>query len=251
MMELNVRSIADAEVDETMRFDKSLQELRELRSQLHKAAEYCETAFSKSEENNDVVDDTKEYICKSMVTVIDHLGNVSSNLDDLISHTNAFSEAELRIQCLQQRLLSCQQYARKLALSKMQWNENSPRFHSRYLLPSPSLVERSSSKKVTRDSESEAPLKLDDKHLPETYEDLPLFMYTHKPPVQNLKPTTGTLNSHSNLAMVAPIKDGLSFLSKAPNPKFHFQSTQKVGRHRRSLYGSDILWLLRRSKRVQ
>lgn len=49
-----------------------------------------------------VVDDTKEYICKSMVTVIDHLGNVSSNLDDLISHTNAFSEAELRIQCLQQ-----------------------------------------------------------------------------------------------------------------------------------------------------
>jgi len=31
----------------------ALQELRELRSQLYKAAEYCETAFSKSEENNE------------------------------------------------------------------------------------------------------------------------------------------------------------------------------------------------------
>ncbi|KAL9330164.1 hypothetical protein ACSQ67_005167 [Phaseolus vulgaris] len=250
MTELNVKSIDEAEVEETIRFDKSLQELRELRSQLYKAAEYCETTFSKSEENNDVVDDTKEYICRSMVTVIDHLGNVSSNLNGLISHTNAFSEAGLRIQCLQQRLLLCQQYAHKLALSKMQWNENSLRFHSRYLSPSPPLL-RSSSKSVTRDLKNEAPLKLEDKHLPETFEDLPLFMYTHKPPVQNLMPTTATLNSHNNLATVAPIKDDLSSFSKVPNPKFHFQSTQKVGRHRRSLYGSDILWLLRRSKRVQ
>ncbi|CAJ1936979.1 unnamed protein product [Sphenostylis stenocarpa] len=250
MMELNFKSLAEAEVEETMRFDKSLQELRELRSQLHKAAECCETAFSKSEEKNDVLHDTKEYICRTMVTVVDHLGNVSSNLDSLISQTNAFSEAQLRIQCLQQRLLSCEQYARKLALSKMQWNENSHRFHSRYLSPSAPPLERSSSKKVTRESEIEAP-KLEDKHLAERYEDLPLFMYTHKPPVQNLKPRTATLNRHNNLAMVAPVKDGLSCLSKVPNPKFHFQSTQKVGRHRRSLHGSDILWLLRRSKRVQ
>ncbi|RDX99408.1 putative protein ABIL5, partial [Mucuna pruriens] len=251
-MELSFKSLADAEVEESMRFDKSLQELRELRSQLHKAAEHCETTFSKSEERSDVLENTKEYICRTMVTVVDHLGNVSANLDALISHTNAFSEPHLRIQCLQQRLLSCEQYARKLALAKMQWNEHSPRFHSRYLSPTPPL-ERSSSKKVIRDSESEVPSKLEGKHVSETYEDLPLFMYTHKPPVQNLKPTTATLNGHKNLVTVAPVKDGLSLLTKVPNPKFHFQSTQKVGRHRRSLYGStsDILWLLRRSKRAQ
>ncbi|KAG5041666.1 hypothetical protein JHK85_014142 [Glycine max] len=236
MMELiSFKPLADAEVEETMRFEKSLQELRELRSELHKAAEYCETTFSKSEEKSDVLDNTKEYICRTMVTVVDHLGNVSANLDGLISHTNAFSEAELRIQCLQQRLLSCEQYARKLALAKLQWNENSLRFHSRYL----------------SNSESQVPSKLEDKQAPETYEDLPLFLYTHKPPVQNLKPTAATLNGHINLAMVAPVKDGLSFLTKVPNPTFHFQGTQKVGRHRRSLYGSDILWLLRRSKRAQ
>ncbi|XP_029128186.1 protein ABIL3 [Cajanus cajan] len=190
------------------------------------------------------MENTKEYICRTMVTVVDHLGNVSANLDGLISHTNAFSQAEFRIQCLQQRLLSCKQYARKLALAKMQWNDNSPRFHSRYLSPTPAL-ERSCSKKVIRDSESEVPLKIED-------EDLPLFMYTHnKPPVENLKPTTATFNGRNNLAIVAPVKDGLSLLTKVPNPTFHFQSAQKVGRHRRSLYGSDILWLLRRSKRAQ
>ncbi|TKY60883.1 ABIL5 protein [Spatholobus suberectus] len=248
-MELSFKSSADAEVEECMRFDKSLQELRELRSQLHKAAEYCETTFSKSEEKSDAVENAKEYICRTMVTVVDHLGNVSANLEGLISHTNAFSEAELRIQCLQQRLLSCEQYARKLALAKMQWDENSPRFHSRYLSTTPPL-ERSSSKKVIRDSESQVPLKIEDNHVPETHEDLPLFMYTHNL-VQNLKPSTAKLNGHNNLAMVAPVRDGLSSLTKVPNPTFHFQSTQKVGRHRRSLYGSDILWLLRRSKRAQ
>lgn len=244
MMELDFKSSDEAEVEETMRFDKSLQELRELRSQIHKAAEYCETTFSKSEEKSDMLENTKEYICKSMVTVVDHLGNVSANLNGLISHTNAFSEAELRIQCLHQRLLSCEQYARKLALAKVKWNENPPRFHSRYLSPTPPL-ERSSSKKVVRDSESQVPLKTED-------EDLPLFMYTHnKPPAQNMKPTTATANGHNNLAMVAPVKDSLSLLTKVPNSKFHFQSNHKVGRHRRSLNGSDILWLLRRSKRAQ
>jgi hypothetical protein len=48
------------------------------------------------------MENTKEYICRAMVTVVDHLGNVSSNLEGLISHTNAFSDAEIRIQCLKQ-----------------------------------------------------------------------------------------------------------------------------------------------------
>lgn len=48
------------------------------------------------------MDNTKEYICRAMVTVVDHLGNVSSNLEGLISHTNAFSDAEIQIQCLTQ-----------------------------------------------------------------------------------------------------------------------------------------------------
>ncbi|XP_015966525.1 probable protein ABIL5 isoform X3 [Arachis duranensis] len=196
-----------------------------------------------------VVENTKEYICRAVVTVVDHLGNVSANLDALISQTNAFSDAELRIQCLKQRLLSCEQYADKLALTKMQWRENLPRFHSRYL-STPITLERSSSEKSRR-PESEVSSKLEDKHVLETHEDLPLFMYTQKPlSSKNMKSTTTTVSDHKNLAIVVPVRDGLSVLTKVSNPTFHFQGTPKIGRHRRSLHGSDILWLLRRTKRT-
>lgn len=40
---------AEAEVEEDMRFHNSLQELKGLQSQLHHAADYCETTFLKSE----------------------------------------------------------------------------------------------------------------------------------------------------------------------------------------------------------
>ncbi|XP_061343896.1 probable protein ABIL5 [Gastrolobium bilobum] len=258
-MEMNFKSSfhekpaeADAEAEESLRFDKSLQELRELRCQLHNAADYCETTFSKSEEKTDVLENTKDYICRTMVTVVDHLGNVSANLEGLISQTNAFSDAELRIQCLKQRLVSCEQYARKAGLTRMQWSENVPRFHPRYLSSTPPLGS-SSSKKLIRGSESQVASKIEDNHVPKAHEDLPLFMYTYKPrPAQNLTPTTATLNGHNNnLAMAVPVRDGLSVLTKVPNPTFHFQSTKKVGRHRRSFNGSDILWLIGRTKRTQ
>lgn len=240
------KSEAEPEMEENMHFLKSLQELRELRSQLHYAADYCETTFMESEKKRDVMDDTKEYICRAMVTVVDHLGNVSSNLEGLISHKNSFSDAEIRIQCLTQRLFTCEQYADKVALSNMQWREKLPRLHTRYL-SSPPILERSRSDKLS-DSKSEAPLEKEDKH---TQEDLPLYMYTQNPcTAKNLKPATATVNKHNNLSFVMPVRDGLSVLAKVSNPAFDFHGTPKVApRHRRSLHGSDILLLIKRSKR--
>ncbi|RDX83620.1 putative protein ABIL5 [Mucuna pruriens] len=242
---------AEAGVEENMLFHKSLQELRELQSQLHHAADYCETTFLKSEAKRDVMENTKEYICRAMVTVVDHLGNVSANLEGLVSQTNAFSEAESRIQCLKQRLFSCEQYADKLALTKMRWREKVPRFHSRYL-SSPPILERSSCENL-RDSKTEDPSKIEDKHILEKQEDLPLFLHTQKAHAdKNLKSTSvTTLNGHKNLTRVVPVPDGLSVLTKVSNPTFHFQGIPKVARNRGSLHGSDILWLIRRAKRIQ
>ncbi|AES76823.1 putative ABI family protein [Medicago truncatula] len=251
-MDVNFKSLsfekseAEPEVEENMHFLKSLQELRELRSQLHYAADYCETTFMESEKKRDVMDDTKEYICRAMVTVVDHLGNVSSNLEGLISHKNSFSDAEIRIQCLTQRLFTCDQYADKVALSNMQWREKLPRLHTRYL-SSPPILERSKSDKLSN-SKSEVPLKKEDKHI---QGDLPLYMYTQNPcTTKNLKPATATVSKHNNLAFVMPVRDGLSVLAKVSNPAFDFHGTPKVTpRHRRSLHGSDILYLIKRSKR--
>ena len=42
------------------------------------------------------MENPKEYICREVDIVVDHVGNVSASLDGLISQTNAFSDAELR-----------------------------------------------------------------------------------------------------------------------------------------------------------
>lgn len=49
-----------------------------------------------------VVENTKEYICRALITVVDHLGSVSANLDNCIPNSNAYSEAELQINSLKQ-----------------------------------------------------------------------------------------------------------------------------------------------------
>ncbi|XP_054787820.1 probable protein ABIL5 [Prosopis cineraria] len=237
----------EEEEDESLLFAKSLQELRGLQSQLRDAADICEATFSESKEKKELLENTKEYLCRAVVTVVDHLGNVSANLESLISQTNAFSEAELRINCLKQRLLSCDQYAHRLALTKLQWSENLPRFHSRYL-SSLTTFERSGSEKF-RDSDSKAPPKIKDIVLEE--EDLPLFMYTQKP-CPNFKLTTATDKGHTNLPLdMVPVQDAMTVLTKVPNQTFHFQVNQKPGRQRKSLRGSDMLWLIRPRKHSQ
>lgn len=225
------------------RFDKSLRELRQLRDQLHHAADYSETTFLNSKEKKIVVENTKEYICKAVVRVVDHLGTVSANLNCCISQTNAFSEAELRINCLKQRLLACDQYAHKLALSKLRWSENLKRYHPRYLSKPSANIEKAC--EDSRDStDDQTGGRFIDQNELDRQKEIPLFLYTYtyKPSIEK---------GNSDLALVLPVRDGLSALSKRSiNPTFHFQGTQKIGRHRRSLQGSDILSLFRRAKRT-
>ncbi|XP_022961328.1 uncharacterized protein LOC111461850 isoform X2 [Cucurbita moschata] len=234
----------------------SSKELKGLRSQLHQAADYCETTFLKTNEKNEVVENTKEYLCRAMVAVVDHLGSVTSNLEICISQTNAFNDVELRLNCLNQRLLSCKQYAQKLELSRLRWCENLPRYHPRYVSPV---------------SNSAEPLNRSSREL----KDLPLAkgdIFTEKPtPVLLYKFYTYNLFPPKNLTHGFPSKKdekektldtlqkailpaddhGLSARSKAPNPTFYFQvSHQKRGRHRKSKLGSDILSLLKRTKQI-
>lgn len=49
-----------------------------------------------------VLDNTKEYICRAVVTLVDHLGNVSSNLEFKLTSDNSVSETELRLNSLNQ-----------------------------------------------------------------------------------------------------------------------------------------------------
>uniref|UniRef100_M0ZHE2 Protein ABIL5 n=1 Tax=Solanum tuberosum TaxID=4113 RepID=M0ZHE2_SOLTU len=82
-----------------------------------------------------VLENTKEYLCRAVVTVVDHLGCVSAKLECKISTIDTASETELRIDGLTQRLATCQQYSHKLALTSLCWNTDLATFHRRYISP--------------------------------------------------------------------------------------------------------------------
>lgn len=240
------------ESDDVVRFDKSIRELKNLRSQLHFAADYCESTFLNAEEKKIVVDNTKEYICKAMVTVVDHLGTVSTNLNCRISNACEFSNTELRINCLKQRLVLCGEYVSKLGLTGVKWNAVLPTNSPRYLLTSIKNVE--GSKEVRRDSGNQTPEAGENQEF-KTEEGLQLFLFAHtsKPSLaKNLRAQADGRKADANSPIV-PIRDGQSILSKTSNPIFHFQGAPKLGRNasnRKSAHGGYILSLIRRIRRA-
>ncbi|KAK8547193.1 hypothetical protein V6N13_097911 [Hibiscus sabdariffa] len=222
-------------------FDKSLQELRDLRSQLHYAADYCETTFLNSEEKKTVVENTKEYICKAVVTFVDHLGNVSSNLNHSISQTDSFSEAELRINCLQQVETSLMRTIYLQACSDQSQME-------------PGFAKTSPALFICTVSIAASPAKLINKHELDTV-GVPLFFFTctDKPSLSKSPSLKSSFDESDSDSTLVPVRDGVSILSKGSNPTFHFQQGNKKpgrkGLYRKALPSGDILAFIRRARR--
>lgn len=249
----------EIESNDTLRFLKSLQELRELRSQIHYAADYCEKSFLKAEDKASVVDNTKEYLCRAVVTVVDHLGSVSANLNRRIENSDRVSETELRINSLKQKLDSCDQYNQNFTLTKLRWSPDLPRYYPRYISP-PSNSSNKNSSLQLREVEPNKPTDGNGvtKHEFKTDEDMPLFMYTSSNKI-NLDTTSPTspLDIDVKGIIVMPVGD-IGFSVAVPklirNPSFHFQENKKVNGirrilHRKSMDDNDIGTVVRRRKR--
>ncbi|XP_078153370.1 putative protein ABIL5 isoform X2 [Carex rostrata] len=118
---------------EAEQFEGSLRELKDLRSQLHQAADYCEDAFLKEEKKKMILDSTKSYICDAIVAVIDHLGTVSSKLELELCNISKASQTEQQMDLLNQRLLMCQQFTVTAELATIQYREKLPQHHHRYV----------------------------------------------------------------------------------------------------------------------
>ncbi|XP_022895521.1 protein ABIL1-like [Olea europaea var. sylvestris] len=114
----------------------AFQELKNLRPQLYSAAEYCEKSYLHSEQKQMVLDNLKDYAIRALVNAVDHLGTVASKLTDLLEqHTLDISAMDLKITCLNQRLVTCQVYMDKEGLRQQQLLAIIPRHHKRYILP--------------------------------------------------------------------------------------------------------------------
>ncbi|XP_047055687.1 probable protein ABIL5 isoform X2 [Lolium rigidum] len=114
-------------------FDGALRELKDLRFQLHQAADCCEKAFLGTEQKRLILDSTKSYICDAVVTVIDHLGTVLSKLEHQLEDKTEVTQTEQKITFLKQRLLTCEQYAISLNLLALRMDTGAVQYHRRYL----------------------------------------------------------------------------------------------------------------------
>ncbi|KAI3443781.1 hypothetical protein Pfo_000446 [Paulownia fortunei] len=267
---------------------ESLQELRDLSSELYHAADYCKTAFLSSQDKRLTVETTKEYISRAVVAVVDHLGSISANLEYCISKSNSVPETELRIDSLKQRIGTCQLYSHKLALARFHWNAEFTRYHCRYILLT--LRDSAMMSAVSRDSESCIDAKSEERNQIETKE--PLFLDTYNcklsliesstsdmeknsglsPPVnttrdykncmKNQISTNQTMFQHrkgvslivlSLLFIVLPVHDCLPILPKAEHSTLQFQEAQKLKRSTinwKLIQNKDIASLIRRGKRI-
>lgn len=117
-------------------FVKALQELKNLRPQLYSAAEYCEKSYLHSEQKQMVLDNLKDYAVRALVNAVDHLGTVAYKLTDLLEQqTLDVSTMDLKVTCLNQKLLTCKTYMDKEGSRQQQLLSFIPRHHKHYILP--------------------------------------------------------------------------------------------------------------------
>ncbi|KAM2973883.1 hypothetical protein FF1_000236 [Malus domestica] len=104
-------------------FVKALQELKNLRPQLYSAAEYCEKSYLHSEQKQMVLDNLKDYVVRALVNAVDPLGTVAYKLTDLLDQqTSDVSTMDLKVTCLNQKLLACKTYMDKEGSRQQQHN---------------------------------------------------------------------------------------------------------------------------------
>ncbi|KAI7735852.1 hypothetical protein M8C21_014155 [Ambrosia artemisiifolia] len=104
--------------------------------QLYAAAEYFELSYTNDDQKQLVVDTLKDYAIKALVNTVDHLGAVSSKVNDLLGEkVNEVSQTEHRVSCIQQRLGICQGCFDHEGLAEQSSLINIPKYHKRYILP--------------------------------------------------------------------------------------------------------------------
>ncbi|XP_042483980.1 protein ABIL1 isoform X2 [Macadamia integrifolia] len=134
--ENSARTFDEVSMERNKSFVNALQELKNLRPQLYSAAEYCEKSYLHSEQKQMVLDNLKDYAVRALVNAVDHLGTVAYKLNDIFEQqTSDVSTLELKLSCLNQKILTCQIYTDKEGLKEQQLLAFIPRHHKHYILP--------------------------------------------------------------------------------------------------------------------
>uniref|UniRef100_A0A0A9CT37 Protein ABIL5 n=1 Tax=Arundo donax TaxID=35708 RepID=A0A0A9CT37_ARUDO len=211
-----------------------------MRSQLHEAADCCEKAFLSTEKKKKklILESTRRYICDAVVAVIDHLGTVSSKLEDKLQDKTDVTQTERKINFLKQRLLTCEQYAVSLKLLTVRADPDAIQYHRRYISQS---IQRTK-------EENGASSSKDDPELPEITDPSPIVSGT----TLTLKPYDVQLQSaigKEHAIDPANVDEN----PKAIRRSFSFRAEDVhvvLGDHKKKAnHGSNILSFLKKTRR--
>ncbi|WJX40488.1 Protein abil2 [Trifolium repens] len=123
-------------MQQSLLFDDSLKDLKNLRTQLYSAAEYFELSYTNDDQKQIVVETLKDYAIKALVNTVDHLGSVTFKVNDLLDEKVVeVSGAELRVSCIEQRMRTYQGYMGHGGLTQQSSVISTPKYHKRYILP--------------------------------------------------------------------------------------------------------------------
>ncbi|XP_062232795.1 probable protein ABIL3 isoform X1 [Phragmites australis] len=134
----------DISLQEGLLFSDSLKDLRNLRSQLYSAAEYFEVFYRNNSHKSTVMTSLKDYTVEALISTVDHLGFVSYKVDNLVSEkADEVNETEFRVSSVEQRVRVCHQTIDQEGRSQQSLLIKAPKYHRRYILPGPDLLESS------------------------------------------------------------------------------------------------------------
>ncbi|WVZ18313.1 hypothetical protein V8G54_005635 [Vigna mungo] len=132
-------------MQQSLLFDDSLKDLKNLRAQLYSAAEYFELSYTNDDQKQIVVETLKDYAIKALVNTVDHLGSVTYKVNDLLDEKVVeVSVAELRVSCIEQRIKTCQEYMDHEGRTQQSLVISTPKYPKRYILPGKYLTFSSS-----------------------------------------------------------------------------------------------------------
>ncbi|KAK2399223.1 Protein abil2 [Trifolium repens] len=121
---------------QSLLFDDSLKDLKNLRTQLYSAAEYFELSYTNDDQKQILVETLKDYAIKALINTVDHLGSVAYKVTDLLDEkvTEVCGE-ELRLSCIEQRIRTCHAFMDHEGHTQQSLVISTPKHHKRYILP--------------------------------------------------------------------------------------------------------------------
>ncbi|KAK1430654.1 hypothetical protein QVD17_13549 [Tagetes erecta] len=129
-------------------FADGLKDLRNVKEQLYSAADHFEDSYHKNDKKQILLESLKDYISKSLLKTVDHLGCVTNKVNKFLDeHVNEVSRTKLRVFGIEQRLQTCQACANYGELSQQSLMMQTPKYKKQYPVQEGCISEADKAKK--------------------------------------------------------------------------------------------------------